>query len=223
MPAAGRDEDPFMHSISATIRRFLPIALALALALSPPACEVPGAAPSEAGEETAATAARPEGWESLDDESAASRLYYQFVDEQRRVRFVERIEDVPEKWRANVGFVKMAVAPPLSPGDAARARAKQVASRPAPTRTVATAPSAARAPRAPSIVLYSAEWCGACKKAKRHLARRGVDYDERNVDYPEYAEELRRKTGRKSIPVLDVDGRVITGFNASSYDQLIGS
>jgi glutaredoxin len=93
-----------------------------------------------------------------------------------------------------------------------------VGSRPKAVRTVAT-----REPSGPNIVLYSAAWCGACKKAKRHLARRGVDFEERDVDQPRYAEELRRKTGRKSIPVLDVDGRVVTGFNASTYDQLIGS
>jgi len=213
MPGSGRDEEPSMHFVSAPTRSFVRV-LALGLILGGVACDlaVPGAS-----EELAASAERPEGWESLDDESSASRLYYQFVDEQRRVRFVERIEDVPEKWRASVGFVKMEVAPPLSPGDAARARAAQVGSRPA-VQTVAT-----RASSGPTIVLYSAAWCGACKKAKRHLARRGVDFEERNVDLPRYAEELRRKTGRKSIPVLDVDGRVVTGFNASTYDKLIGS
>lgn len=104
----------------------------------------------------AATAARPEGWESLEDEGQAVRLYYQFVDERRQVRFVETLEDVPEALRAGVGFVKMAVPPPLSPGDAARARAAPV-----------------------------------------------------------------EKTGQRAIPVIDVGGRILTGFNAAGYDRLI--
>ena len=45
-------------------------------------------------------AERPEGWESLEDESASLRLYYQYVDDKQQVRFVETLEDVPEALRA---------------------------------------------------------------------------------------------------------------------------
>jgi glutaredoxin len=162
--------------------------------------------------DSAPAAARPAGWQSLDDEAAAQRLYYQFVDEAGRVRFVESLDDVPPALRDGVGFVKMAVAPPLSPGDARRARVAQVAK--------AGGPGASGS--GPRIVLYSATWCGACRKAKRHLDARGVDYELRDVDDPRYAEELVQKTGERGIPVLVVDGRVVSGFNAARYDELIG-
>lgn len=162
-----------------------------------------------------ATAERPEGWESLEGEESALRLYYQFVDAQRRVRFVERLEDVPEPLRATVGFVKLDVAPPLSPGEAARVRqARRSGDAGGPT-----APESG----ASRIVLYSAEWCGACSKAKRHLARRGVDYEERDVDEPRWADELHRVTGARAVPVIDVDGRMLTGFSPSGYDALLDS
>ena len=159
-----------------------------------------------------ATAERPEGWQSLEGDAATQRLYYQFVDASRRVRFVERLDDVPEAQRATVGFVRMSVPPPLSPGDAARARRAQAAG-----GTVAAATGATR------IVLYSAEWCGACRKAKRHLDRRGIAYEVRDVDQRQHAEELLGKTGARAIPVLDVDGRMLTGFSAESYDQILGA
>ena len=154
---------------------------------------------------------RPEGWESL--EGSAMRLYYQFVDESRQVRFVERFEDVPETQRATVGFVKLDVPPPLSPRAAAAVRRAQY------TGSAKAGEGAKGATQ--KIVLYSADWCGFCRKAKRYLARRGVDHEVRDVDDPRYAEELKRKTGSRSIPVIDVDGRVLTGFSASSYDKLI--
>jgi glutaredoxin len=157
-------------------------------------------------------AERPEGWESLDGEDSALRLYYQFVDASRRVRFVERLEDVPESLRANVGFVKLDVPPPLTPGDAARARRARLAGSAAPAQA---------APGSSHIVLYSAQWCGACRKAKRYLDRRGVDYEERDIDRQHNAEELQRKTGARAIPVIDVDGRVLTGFSPVAYDALI--
>lgn len=161
---------------------------------------------------SAETAARPAGWESLDDEASAQRLYYQFVEERGQVRFVESLDDVPPALRANVGFVKMAAAPPLSPGDARRARVAQVAK--------AGGPDASGA--GPRIVLYSADWCGACRKAKRYLDGKGVDYEERNIDDPRFAQELVEKTGQRGIPVIEVDGRVLTGFSAARYDELIG-
>jgi len=159
-----------------------------------------------------AAAERPEGWQSLEGDAAAQRLYYQFVDASRRVRFVERLEDVPEAQRATVGFVKTSVPPPLSPGDAARARRAQRAGH---TAAGAAASGPAR------VVLYSAEWCGACRKAKRHLTRRNVDFEVRDIDQPRNADELLRKTGARAIPVLEVDGSMLTGFSAGSYDELL--
>lgn len=181
----------------------------LLLALLLPAC---GPAAGGGGEEVSAE--RPEGWQSLADEGSATRLYYQFVDAERRVRFVERLEDVPEKWRATVGFVKMDVPPPLSPADAARARRASLGGGSA---------SAAAASGGRQIVLYSAVWCGACKKAKKYLDAKGVAYTVRDVDDPAIAEELLRKTGERGIPVIDVGGRVLTGFSAKAYDALIDS
>jgi glutaredoxin len=187
------------------------------LALATLACgdaAAPAGSPAEAEtEEAKPAAARPAGFESLDDESQALRLYYQFVDERRQVRFVESLDDVPEPLRAGVGFVKMAVPPPLSPGDARRARHAQVAKS---GGVVAATGQVAR-----SIVLYSADWCGACTKAKRYLARRGTAYEERNVDNPKVAQKLFELTGGRGIPVIDVGGRVLTGFSAASYDRLL--
>ncbi len=195
------------------MRALLPIVLALSLPIL--ACDTVSDTFADARDAVApATAAeRPEGWESLEDEASATRLYYQFVDAKRQVRFVDRLEDVPESLRASVGFVKMATPPPLTPGDAARARRDALAATPGhATTTVASADA--------GVVLYSAEWCGACRKAKRHLARRGVAYEERDIDQPVHADALVKKTGSRAIPVLDVNGRVITGFSASTYDAL---
>ncbi len=168
------------------------------------------------GDETplADASQRPEGWESIDDEGSAMRMYYQFVDARGRVRFVERIDEVPEAWRESVGFVKMAMPPPLSPGDAERARRVQLAR----SGGVKVARSAAGAPE---IILYSADWCGWCRKAKRHLDGLGINYEIRDIDIPQNMNDLVAKTGQRGIPVLDVGGRVVTGFSPGKYDELI--
>lgn len=163
--------------------------------------------------ETAPDASRPRSDAvSLDDESSAKRLYYQFVDDRGRVHFVERLDAVPVAWRKTMGYVELDVPPPLSPLDAQRLRA---------SRSRRAEPRAATSGGSARVVLYSAEWCGACRKAKRHLERRGVDYDLLDVDEPENLEALVETTGGKGIPVLEVDGRVVTGFSAERYDELL--
>jgi len=154
---------------------------------------------------------------SLGPEHASKRLYYQFVDDKGRVRFVERLADVPEAWRERVGFVEMDTPPPLSPmmaqatrdakyaHVAQRVRQQQLGSREASRQ----------------IVLYSADWCGWCKRAKSHLDAKGINYVIRDIDEARYLNELVSKTGQKGIPVLDVGGKIVTGFSPERYDALI--
>ena len=90
------------------------------------ACNVVAGEPAAgeaAAEEGEPRAERPAG---SDVESLGpgdeTRIYYQFIDDKRRVRFVERLADVPEQWREQAGFVEMSSPPPLSPADARATR-----------------------------------------------------------------------------------------------------
>lgn len=148
---------------------------------------------------------------------AARRLYYQFVDERGSVRFVERLDDVPPQWRATVGFVEMDGPPPISPADAQRRRAARYAARGSGLQ--AERSRGANTPR--DVVMYSADWCGWCKKAKAYLDDKRVPYRERDVDNPAVMAELVEKTGQRGIPVFDVDGRIMTGFDPAGLDQLL--
>ena len=70
------------------------------------------------------------------------------------------------------------------------------------------------------VVLFSAPWCGACKRAKRYLDRQGVPYLERDIDSDGSAkQEVRRILGRVAIPLLDVNGHYISGFRPDVYDR----
>lgn len=186
----------------------------------------------DAGRKAAVAQARggagSEDWS--DDESAkkasdgvslgeATRLYYQFIDSSGRVAFVERLSEVPESWRDKVGFVEMESPPPLSPAMAERTRDQRYAANGGGRAAGAKRAVAAADP----VILYSAEWCGWCRKAKRHLDGLGVDYQIRDVDIPANMQDLVAKTGQRGIPVLDVGGRIVTGFSADAYDRLIRS
>ncbi len=61
------------------------------------------------------------------------------------------------------------------------------------------------------IVVYGADWCGDCVRAKRVLDGRGVEYAWIDVErYPQMAAEARRVGGSTRIPVVAFpDGTVM--------------
>jgi len=77
--------------------------------------------------------------------------------------------------------------------------------------------------RGEEVVPYYADWCGYCRKAKSHLEGAGVDYEIRNVDVPAVKQELREKTGRSGIPVLDMSGEILRGYSEAAYDRAIAT
>lgn len=72
------------------------------------------------------------------------------------------------------------------------------------------------------VIVYSADWCAFCHAAKQYFDKLGVSYEERNVEEkPEYMHEAIEKSGQMGIPVIDIDGEVIIGFDRPRIDAAI--
>jgi len=72
------------------------------------------------------------------------------------------------------------------------------------------------------VVIYSADWCAFCHAAKDYLKKLGVDYIEKNVEEdPIFAQEAVQKSGQTGIPVLDIGGDIIIGFDRSRIDAAL--
>ncbi len=72
------------------------------------------------------------------------------------------------------------------------------------------------------ITIYSADWCAFCHAAKQYFDKLGVSYEERNIERdPKYAEESVQKSGQTGIPVIDIDGEIIVGFDRPRIDAAI--
>jgi glutaredoxin len=91
-------------------------------------------------------------------------------------------------------------------------------------------PSGATAQSEGSLVavIYGAKWCGACREAKKYLAKKGVKVLEKDVDEsPTVQAELRAKLARakmsptSSIPVIDIAGQILVGFSPGSVDAAL--
>ncbi len=73
------------------------------------------------------------------------------------------------------------------------------------------------------IKVYSTEWCPWCVKVKKYLDSKGQEYKEVNVaDAKEDREEVYKISGQRSVPVVDINGTVIVGFDREAIDKAIG-
>ena len=69
------------------------------------------------------------------------------------------------------------------------------------------------------VKIYSASWCGFCHAAKQYLDKIGVKYNDLDVESdPKLAEEAVTKSGQRGIPVIDIDGDIIVGFDRPKID-----
>lgn len=69
------------------------------------------------------------------------------------------------------------------------------------------------------VTVYSAPWCAFCHAAKEYLKKLGVEYVEKDIETDRaFAEESVEKSGQMGIPVIDIDGDIIIGFDRPQID-----
>lgn len=77
--------------------------------------------------------------------------------------------------------------------------------------------------RTGEVVLYSADWCGYCRKAKAYLASNRIAYHEVDIDTDNGKADFARTGGGKGIPLLLAGGQRVQGFSTAAYDSLFGN
>ena len=75
-----------------------------------------------------------------------------------------------------------------------------------------------------TVIIYSADWCAFCHAAKDYMKKQGVPFEERNVESSmQYANEAVQKSGQMGIPVIDIDGKIIIGFDRPRIDAALSA
>jgi len=69
-------------------------------------------------------------------------------------------------------------------------------------------------------ILFSADWCGYCKKAKAYLAAKQINYQEYDIDTEAGKQAFVESVGGGGIPVLLRNGQKTQGFSAAAYDAV---
>ena len=72
------------------------------------------------------------------------------------------------------------------------------------------------------VIIYSTTTCSWCTKVKDYLDKKDVAYEEYDVGKDrEKAMEMVNKSGQQGVPVLDIDGDIVVGFDQKSIDELL--
>ncbi|MFA4982909.1 MAG: glutaredoxin domain-containing protein [Candidatus Micrarchaeia archaeon] len=75
---------------------------------------------------------------------------------------------------------------------------------------------------APKVKVYSTKTCPYCVMVKRYLGEKGVKFEDYDVGADRNkALEMMTKTGQMGVPVLDINGSVIVGFDRAAIDMAL--
>ena len=73
-----------------------------------------------------------------------------------------------------------------------------------------------------AITLYTTPSCSFCTKAKNWFRENHIRFQEYDVSRdPRRADEMVRKSGQQGVPVIDVNGRLIVGFNQPEIEKAL--
>ena len=164
------------------------------------------------GEGTDRSRAERMASEDREAERAGRKVYYQFIDDAGTVRFVGSLDAVPPHLRETAGRV-----------ETAGAITRTVAAPSAGDRPYSNVPDAPRRAALTDVTVFTAPWCGWCRKTLAWLDQRGVTYVNKDIEAaPRHREELIRKTGRTTIPVVEIDGALIRGYSPGKMENALG-
>lgn len=72
------------------------------------------------------------------------------------------------------------------------------------------------------IKIYSTSWCPSCIKVKKYFDLKEMKYEEIDVaDKHEDREEVFKVSGQRTVPVIDIDGKIIVGFDKKLIEEEI--
>lgn len=72
------------------------------------------------------------------------------------------------------------------------------------------------------VKVYSTPGCPWCHKAKEFLGEKGVEFKDIDVSQDqEAAKEMIDKSGQRGVPVLDINGKILVGFDQAKIEEAL--
>jgi len=75
----------------------------------------------------------------------------------------------------------------------------------------------------PRVIVFSTPTCAFCNQAKRYFRDKGVKFKDIDVTRdPTAARDMIRRSGQQGVPVIDIGGKIVVGFDRPKINQLLG-
>jgi glutaredoxin-like YruB-family protein len=73
-----------------------------------------------------------------------------------------------------------------------------------------------------SVTIYSTPTCSYCNLAKDYFKQNNIQFTDYNVARDlQKADEMVKKSGQMGVPVIDINGKIIVGFNQPEIDKAL--
>ncbi len=70
------------------------------------------------------------------------------------------------------------------------------------------------------VVMYSAKWCGVCKKAKRFFQENAIAFTEYDIDESEANKKRYKRLNARGVPVIFVGKNRMNGFSEAGFRRI---
>lgn len=77
-------------------------------------------------------------------------------------------------------------------------------------------------PKQKRVIIFTTPTCTYCTAAKRYLRQHQVKFREVDISRdPAAARDVMRRTGSMGVPVLDIGGKIVRGFDKPQINALL--
>ena len=74
-----------------------------------------------------------------------------------------------------------------------------------------------------TVTIFSTQSCMYCKMAKQFFKEKNVPYSEKDVGVDAAArEDMIKRSGQYGVPVIDIDGKLVIGFDKRAIADMLG-
>ncbi len=75
---------------------------------------------------------------------------------------------------------------------------------------------------AKKVIVYSTEFCPWCRRTKEFFKEHGIKYKDIDVGKDaKKAEEMIKKSGQQGVPVIDIEGKIVVGFDEARLREIL--
>lgn len=72
------------------------------------------------------------------------------------------------------------------------------------------------------VILFTTPTCSFCNAAKQYFRKNGIRFREVDVSKdPAAARDMKRRSGQMGVPVIDINGKIVVGFDRPKIERLL--